>query len=170
VRAVKSDHDLSEQVLTPVQTHITQLRSDLEQAREALDLVRASRRLTPGMRARVELAARGVAEASQQLENVQRLLSAAAESPVASRTPECNQPDPPIRLSWRQRPLRAPRLAPVLTPREAEVATLLARGLTNKEIGVELVISTATARVHVEHIMAKLEIHARAQVAIWAAQ
>jgi DNA-binding CsgD family transcriptional regulator/tetratricopeptide (TPR) repeat protein len=43
-----------------------------------------------------------------------------------------------------------------LTPREAEVLTLLARGYTNREIAATLVISVRTAGVHVSHILRKL--------------
>ncbi len=43
-----------------------------------------------------------------------------------------------------------------LTPREAEVLTLVARGDTNREIAAELVISVKTASVHVSHILRKL--------------
>jgi DNA-binding CsgD family transcriptional regulator/tetratricopeptide (TPR) repeat protein len=43
-----------------------------------------------------------------------------------------------------------------LTPREAEVLALVARGYTNREIADELVISVKTASVHVSHILRKL--------------
>jgi DNA-binding CsgD family transcriptional regulator/tetratricopeptide (TPR) repeat protein len=43
-----------------------------------------------------------------------------------------------------------------LTPREAEVLALVARGLTNREIAAELVISVRTAGVHVSNILRKL--------------
>jgi DNA-binding NarL/FixJ family response regulator len=43
-----------------------------------------------------------------------------------------------------------------LTPREAEVLGLLARGYTNREIAATLVISVKTASVHVSHILSKL--------------
>ena len=43
-----------------------------------------------------------------------------------------------------------------LTPREAEVLSLLARGYTNREIAATLVISVKTASVHVSHILRKL--------------
>ena len=43
-----------------------------------------------------------------------------------------------------------------LTPREAEVLTLVARGYTNREIAATLVISVRTASVHVSHILRKL--------------
>jgi DNA-binding CsgD family transcriptional regulator len=56
-----------------------------------------------------------------------------------------------------------------LTPRQREVAELIARGLTNNQIAEELVISPATARAHVEHILDRLDRHSRAQIAAWAA-
>ncbi len=43
-----------------------------------------------------------------------------------------------------------------LTPREAEVLALVARGYTNREIAATLVISVKTASVHVSHILRKL--------------
>jgi DNA-binding NarL/FixJ family response regulator len=55
-----------------------------------------------------------------------------------------------------------------LTPREREVATLVARGLTNRAIAARLVIAERTAMRHVEHIFTKLGVHSRAQVATWA--
>jgi non-specific serine/threonine protein kinase len=55
-----------------------------------------------------------------------------------------------------------------LTPRQCEVAVLVARGQTNRQIGEALVITEGTARVHVEHILAKLDLHSRAQLAGWA--
>jgi PAS domain S-box-containing protein len=58
----------------------------------------------------------------------------------------------------------------VLTRRERDVVAELARGLSNRQIADELVISTATVRVHVEHILDKLGVHSRAQVAAWAAR
>jgi DNA-binding CsgD family transcriptional regulator len=57
-----------------------------------------------------------------------------------------------------------------LSKRELEVASLLAQGLTNKQIAAELVVSAGTVRSHVEHILIKLDLHSRAQVAVWATQ
>jgi HD-GYP domain-containing protein (c-di-GMP phosphodiesterase class II) len=57
-----------------------------------------------------------------------------------------------------------------LTPREVEVLRLLARGLSNKEIGLELVISPKTARNHVEHIYAKINASSRAAASLYAMQ
>ncbi|MEU2350463.1 AAA family ATPase [Modestobacter sp. NPDC049651] len=59
----------------------------------------------------------------------------------------------------------------VLTPREAEVLALLARGRTNRQVGAELFISDKTASVHVSNILAKLGAASRAEaVAIAAAR
>ncbi len=52
-----------------------------------------------------------------------------------------------------------------LTPREAEVLTLVARGYTNREIAAALVISVKTASVHVSHILRKLDAPNRREAA-----
>ena len=52
-----------------------------------------------------------------------------------------------------------------LTPREAEVLTLVARGYTNREIADTLVISVKTASVHVSHILRKLAAPTRVEAA-----
>jgi non-specific serine/threonine protein kinase len=57
-----------------------------------------------------------------------------------------------------------------LTRREREVAALIARGLTNRDIADRLVISELTADSHVSHILRKLSFRSRAQVAAWATQ
>jgi non-specific serine/threonine protein kinase len=56
----------------------------------------------------------------------------------------------------------------ILTRREKQVALLLARGLSNRDLAVELAISDGTARIHTEHILSKLGLRSRAQVADWA--
>ena len=56
----------------------------------------------------------------------------------------------------------------VLSPRETEVAALIAQGHSNREIAAGLVIAEKTAANHVEHIMAKLNLRSRAQIAVWA--
>jgi DNA-binding NarL/FixJ family response regulator len=64
-----------------------------------------------------------------------------------------------------------PSVAPErLTAREREVATLLTRGLSNRQIGEALVITTATAERHVTNVLTKLGFHSRAQIAAWAAK
>lgn len=54
-----------------------------------------------------------------------------------------------------------------LSPREIEVARLVAEGLTNRQIAVRLVISERTAQNHVQHILTKLGFTARSQIAAW---
>ncbi|WP_410786499.1 ATP-binding protein [Kribbella sp. C-35] len=63
------------------------------------------------------------------------------------------------------------RLAGVvaLSPRETEVARLVADGLTNREIAARLVLSERTVEQHVRSVLAKLGLANRAQVAAWAA-
>jgi predicted ATPase/DNA-binding CsgD family transcriptional regulator len=55
----------------------------------------------------------------------------------------------------------------ILTRREREVAELLARGMTNKQIAHALVISPRTAETHVERILTKLGLTSRTQVVAW---
>ena len=57
-----------------------------------------------------------------------------------------------------------------LTRRETEIAALLAEGLTNKEIAARLVISQRTVETHVDHVLGKLGMTSRAQVASWVAE
>jgi predicted ATPase/DNA-binding CsgD family transcriptional regulator len=54
-----------------------------------------------------------------------------------------------------------------LTLRESEIAELVAKGLSNREIAATLVISMRTAEAHVEHILSKLGFTSRAQIATW---
>ena len=55
----------------------------------------------------------------------------------------------------------------VLTTRERQIAALVARGLSNREIAARLVISKRTVDAHVNHIFAKLGLSSRVQLTIW---
>lgn len=57
-----------------------------------------------------------------------------------------------------------------LTAREAEVLSLLARGLSNKEIARQLVVAEATAKFHVANIMRKLGVARRSEAVYVASQ
>lgn len=57
-----------------------------------------------------------------------------------------------------------------LTAREMEVARLVCRGLSNRQIAEALTISERTAQTHVQHILLKLGVHARAGIAAWVAR
>jgi non-specific serine/threonine protein kinase len=57
-----------------------------------------------------------------------------------------------------------------LTHREREVAALIARGHTDRQVAAQLVIAERTASNHVLHILDKLGFHSRAQIAAWATE
>jgi non-specific serine/threonine protein kinase len=69
-----------------------------------------------------------------------------------------------------RRPAATRRAPGDLTAREQEVASLIARGLTNRQIATELSITEGTAAIHVQHILNKLGFSSRAQVAAWASE
>src|SRR5262249_45355013 len=75
-------------------------------------------------------------------------------------------------LSLRER--HAPEPAPTrrgtadaLTAREREIAGHIANGLSNHAIAEQLVISEGTVEVHVKHVLGKLGLRSRTQVAMW---
>lgn len=57
-----------------------------------------------------------------------------------------------------------------ISPREMEVLELITRGLGNKEIGEQLFISERTVKTHVTHLLEKLNLRDRTQLAIYALQ
>jgi predicted ATPase/DNA-binding NarL/FixJ family response regulator len=54
-----------------------------------------------------------------------------------------------------------------LTPREVEIASLVADGLTNRAIAEQLVLSQRTVDTHVHNVRTKLGVHNRSQIAAW---
>jgi DNA-binding CsgD family transcriptional regulator len=78
---------------------------------------------------------------------IEYALSSEEPAPLAPPSPE----EPPSALSRRER----------------EVALLVARGLTNRQIASQLSISERTVTTHVDHILTKLGAASRAQVAAW---
>ena len=70
----------------------------------------------------------------------------------------------PAAVSSRPSPLES------LTTREREVTLLVARGFTNREIAATLVIAERTVESHVTHVLVKLALRSRAQLAVWAVE
>jgi predicted ATPase/DNA-binding CsgD family transcriptional regulator len=89
--------------------------------------------------------------------------SPAREDTIPAQTTET---EPATRGAERRLPMNAP----ALTRREREVAVLLTRGCTNRQIAGVLVISERTAGTYVQRVMNRLGLHNRAQVAVWAVE
>ncbi len=70
------------------------------------------------------------------------------------------------RLSQEPQPVTGS--APLLTDREVEVLRLVARGMANREIADQLVISENTVKNHVRNILEKLHLHSRVEAAVYA--
>ncbi len=97
----------------------------------------------------------------------------AADAYASMREPRPHRPARPAQEAAAQMraEVRAGREALAgLTAREVEVLILLARGLSNKQIAEQLVITPKTAGNHVEHIYAKIDASSRAAAAMFAVQ
>src|SRR5262249_43329324 len=85
------------------------------------------------------------------------LLSPAVTKRVIAKFAHLRQPAPPPGLDE-------------LTERELDVFRLIARGLSNAEIGKELFISDTTVKTHITHILQKLDLRDRVQAVVLAYQ
>jgi DNA-binding NarL/FixJ family response regulator len=99
------------------------------------------------VRQAIEAVARGEAAIDPAVQH--HLVEAVATGPALSPQPEPELPDG-------------------LTPREAEILSLIADGLTNSEIAARLVISEATVKSHVNHVFTKTGVRDRAQAVTYA--
>src|SRR5215470_4237386 len=86
------------------------------------------------------------------------------------RRPAWRPADRSCAAAPRREAARPERGASVLSPREMEVADLVAEGLANPAIARRLFLSRATVASHVAHILTKLGFSSRAQIAAWAVQ
>jgi non-specific serine/threonine protein kinase len=78
--------------------------------------------------------------------------------------------DAPTLVSVPEQPPPADEPLERLTPREQEVALLVGRGLTNRQIAQELSISERTVENHIGKILKKQGFSSRARIAAWVAQ
>jgi DNA-binding NarL/FixJ family response regulator len=69
-----------------------------------------------------------------------------------------------------QREHASREVARVLTPREAQIAALVAEGLRNRAIGERLSISEGTVKIHLHNIYEKLGVQGRLELVLWAQQ
>ena len=122
---------------------------------------RADRALTDAVNARAPHANIALLESLKSLsigEFLAVVKSVAANQPVASQ--RHLRPVPRIETNHDMREL--------LSDRELQVVRLVAEGISNKEISLRLALSDKTVKNHISHILAKLGLTARTQVAVHA--
>ncbi|CAM3901985.1 response regulator [Roseateles saccharophilus] len=100
----------------------------------------------------IERAARGVSSFSAEMAG--KLATAFRHDAEAASTAAAPPPDP---LS-------------TLSPREREIVDLIARGDSNKQIARELGIAETTVKIHVQHLLRKLDLDSRVQAAVLVTQ
>ena len=174
-RARVADHLVDwDAVAGPALAHadglVRQSAGSLNAAREALETAIGGwterGRIWEATWARLDLAngllrANRYAEAASVLATVRATAEALGSTPLIARTDELariGRGRGTVEEPWRP-----------LTAREWEVARLISEGMTNAEIAGELTIAPKTASAHVEHILAKLGVARRAEVAAWVA-
>jgi DNA-binding NarL/FixJ family response regulator len=84
-----------------------------------------------------------------------------AEPPTATSTSPAESSPPEPQLPTADR-------SDGLTRREVDVVRLIAQGLTNRQVARDLVVSEATVKTHLNHILAKLAMDGRSELIAWA--
>jgi predicted ATPase/DNA-binding NarL/FixJ family response regulator len=106
------------------------------------------------------------------LEDLTRRMARDLGGPAAAREQRAGRTMPAeasLELATRLTAAADAPASATLTPRQQEVAALVAEGLTNRLIGRRLGISEKTAEIHVSNLMSRLGVPSRAGVAAWAA-
>ncbi|HYN67120.1 MAG TPA: response regulator transcription factor [Ornithinibacter sp.] len=98
-----------------------------------------------------------VASAIRRVHDGQAIIPPGMAATLLTEFTRLSQEPPPVTGS-----------APQLTDREVEVLRLVARGLANREIADQLVISENTVKNHVRNILEKLHLHSRVEAAVYA--
>jgi non-specific serine/threonine protein kinase len=149
---------------------VAEQHGDAEQARAYHEQCLALRRMLGDRRGIVQ-SLLDLARLAQAAGDEPRAVSLAEESAVlAQETTEPSTTNTPPADRAAAREAAKVLAVPPLSRRECEVATLVARGLTSREIAVRLVISERTAETHVSNILGKLGVASRAQIAAWAVE
>jgi non-specific serine/threonine protein kinase len=103
-----------------------------------------------------------------------RLREALGPSRLASEMDAGRALDPARALSYALDDVKPETVArideQVVSPREHEVAALVAAGLPNRAIGERLFVSPRTVETHVQHLMNKLGVGSRSEIAAWHAR
>lgn len=161
---VRALTDLTEGVLEAAGGHHEEARIRLEDAVDRFERCRAPfETATARTELAASLAARGRAELAEReataaVEALERL----GAEPEAARARRL--------LATTSRTGEAPRESSPVTTRERDVLTLLATGLTNRQIADRLVVSEHTVHRHVTNILRKLELPSRSAAAAYAAR
>ena len=82
---------------------------------------------------------------------------------LVSLSPAPRPTEPPVEATGRRGKTRSP-----LTARQREIADLIADGLTNAQIATQIVVSRGTVGNHIGHMLRRLGVKNRAQIAAWA--
>jgi two-component system, NarL family, nitrate/nitrite response regulator NarL len=100
-------------------------------------------------------------ELTHKLINAVRGGSATASAPGAGAGAGAGPAGPTSDLAHGDNPL---------TPREQEILREVARGASNKEVARTLGIAETTVKIHVQHVLRKLDLSSRVQMAVWASE